>query len=61
MRVYLLKESDFQRLTSALDKAVCHGTPEQKTFVEENYRAFNYHIRGWINEVKRDDIKGEFE
>ncbi|MES2179820.1 MAG: hypothetical protein V4550_18310 [Gemmatimonadota bacterium] len=62
MRVYVLKESDFRRLTTALDAAGFrmppNFTPEQ---VEEMYRHFNYHVRRWIESVKNDDIKGEFE
>lgn len=62
MKVYLLKEEDFEALLTALDRDPRWGekggtsqnqSPEQSSATAEAHRFYNYHIRTWIDRVKR--------
>ncbi len=61
MKVYLLKDVDFERLLAAIDRDPVHGlrggsstllTDGEKEMHEKVHRFFNYHIRQWIDSVK---------
>ena len=61
MKVYLLKDSDFQKLLDNIDRdpeyGLTGGSGQVLTEVEKlahhtAHRFFNYHVRCWIDEVK---------
>lgn len=63
MRVYLLKESDFERLLSEISRDPRHGVDGGSSVIllgaeqqahDEAHRFYNYLIRKWI-----DGVKGE--
>lgn len=62
MRVYLLKDEDFQRLLDNIDRdprvGLTGGSSTTLTPVEQDAHdrarsAMNYHVRVWIESVKR--------
>lgn len=64
MKVYLLKDSDFEALTAAIDRDPRWGenggssqilNPEEREAHQEAHRFFNYQIRRWIDAMKRGD------
>jgi hypothetical protein len=63
MKVYLLTEKDFERLTLEIDRDPEHGekggssanvTPEERYDHQKAHRFFNYVIRRWIASVKEE-------
>lgn len=60
MRVYILKESDFEALRTAIvvDPARVRSTRnlsvEERRAHEEAHRFYNYQICNWIDAMKRD-------
>lgn len=64
MKVYVIQDSDFEALTTALDRDPKHGptggsstvlTPEEQRAHDEAHRFFNYQVRTWIERMKRGD------
>jgi hypothetical protein len=64
MRVYIIKDSDFDDLTAAIDRDPQWGerggssqilNPEEREAHERAHRFFNYQIRVWIDAMKRGD------
>ena len=62
MKVYVLKEEDFERLFAAIDRDPRRGTKGGSSSLmsdaeqlahDQAHRFFNYQIRNWIDEVKR--------
>lgn len=62
MKVYLLKDEDFDRLVLMLSKDPRHGqsggssvmlSPEEQQAHDEAHRFYNYNVRTWIDEVKK--------
>lgn len=63
MKVYILKEEDFEKLLIQLTRDPEHGmdgnsndvwTPEEKRIHKKVFRFFNYQVRTWIDSVKKD-------
>ena len=61
MKVYLLKDDDFQILLDHIDRNPEYGvtggsgqvlSEAQRQFYREAHRFFNYHVRTWIDKVK---------
>lgn len=57
MMVYLVTEADIARLLDKLQKdpRVAPSnvlSKEEERIRHDTYRRFNYHVRGWINEIK---------
>lgn len=61
MKVYLLKDVDFERLLAAIDRDPVRGlrgvnrvilSGEERELHERVHRFFNYHLRQWIDSVK---------
>ena len=67
MKIYLLTDKDFEELLAQIDRDPTHGTaggsttalssPERREEVSEiyrdAYRFYNYHIRRWLDGVKK--------
>jgi hypothetical protein len=60
MKVYLLKEEDFEKLILILDQDPEHSrgssqvfSPVEKEAYAKLHRYFNYELRGWIDSVKK--------
>lgn len=62
MKVYLLKDEDFEELLTAIDRDPSRGTSggssqvltqQQRDAHTEAHRFFNYHIRVWMDKQKR--------
>jgi len=60
MKVYHLTDKDFKALLIAIDRDPAHGrdggssrvlTDEETKAFREAHRFYNYHIRGWIDDV----------
>jgi hypothetical protein len=55
VKVYMLKDEDFERLIAELEKDPVHSRVLQekdRQVFEEAFRFFNYHVRIWISKVK---------
>lgn len=61
MKVYILKDSDFQRLLDNVDRNPEHGMEggssqvfdeRERQAYKEAHRFYNYQIRNWIDSVK---------
>lgn len=63
MKAYILTDADFAKLLLMIDRDPIHGLEggssnssvrdrEQSDAFKDAHRFYNYHIRGWINEVK---------
>lgn len=64
MKVYLLKDTDFQRLCDSIERDPSCGLTggSSQVLSEEERQAhgtarrfFNYHVRVWIDSVKKED------
>ncbi len=64
MKVYLLKDSDLQRLLDNIDRNPEHGyrggssqvfNEQEKRAYKEVYRFYNYQIRTWIDSIKEEN------
>jgi len=64
MKVYMLKDSDFQRLLDNIDRNPEHGRDggsslimdaQEKQVHKDAHRFYNYHIRNWIDSVKEGE------
>lgn len=64
MKVYILKDSDFEHLLTSIDRDPRHGerggSSQVLSTVEEGahddaHRFYNYQVRTWINLVQRGD------
>ena len=62
MKVYIIKEEDFQVLCAAVDRDPRHGqaggssqvlSAEEARFYMEAHRFFNYQVRTWIDRMKQ--------
>lgn len=63
MKVYILKESDFQQLLDNIDRNPEHGMQggssqsfdkESREAYKDAHRFYNYHIRSWIDKMKEE-------
>jgi len=61
MKVYILKDSDFQKLLDNIDRDPSHGRDggssqvldkQERQAYNEAHRFYNYHIRTWIEALK---------
>ena len=64
MRVYLLKDSDFETLLDNLDRDPKHGyrggsstvlSEQERQIYDDAHRFYNYQIRVWLGKVKSGD------
>ena len=64
MRVYLLKDSDFETLLDNLDRDPKHGyrggssqvfLKKKRQIYDDVHRFYNYQIRVWMGKVKSGD------
>lgn len=56
MKAYILKDEDFEKLIDKIEKKREHGstlTVQEQMLENDIYRFFNYHIRVWMDEVKK--------
>lgn len=64
MKVFLLKEEDFERLFLMIDRDPKHGTqggssqasvrdPAKAEAYDEAHRFYNYQVRTWVEQVKK--------
>lgn len=61
MKVYVLKESDFEELLAAIDRDPAHGirggsstviSEEERHIYVRVHRFYNYQVRSWIDKHK---------
>ncbi len=64
MKVYLLKDSDLQRLLDNLDRNPEHGyrggssqvfNKQERQAYKEAHQFYNYQIRNWIDSIKEEN------
>lgn len=62
MKVYLIKEEDFEKLLLMIDRDPTHGyeggssnsmNEQERRVYDEAHRFYNYQVRTWIDEVKK--------
>lgn len=56
MKVYLLKDEDFEKLIDKLERDPNRNrghSEEEKRNLEEAFRYYNFHFRRWIDEVTK--------
>lgn len=59
MKVYILKESDFEKLLDKLklesvSKTECISDFQEKKKIDDIYRFFNFTVCRWMGEMKED-------
>jgi hypothetical protein len=59
MKVYILKDSDFEVLLDKLklesvNKTECISNFEEKKKIDDIYRYFNYTVCRWMGEMKKE-------
>ncbi len=64
MKVYILKDSDFQRLLDNVDRNFEHGMrggssqvldTQERQAHNDAHRFYNYQVRNWIDSVKKEE------
>ena len=63
MKVYIIKDSDFQNLLDNIDRDPQHGArggssqsldKQERQAHRDAHRFYNYHIRTWIDSIKEE-------